>query len=212
MEFIDQALEEYVAKYTSPEPPLLKELSRDTNANILMPRMLSGHLQGRTLALLSQMIAPRRILEIGTYTGYSAICLAEGLTLDGLLCTIDINEELENMVKTYFEKSDYASKLKPMIGEAKKIIPTLNEQFDLIFIDADKTNYSLYFDLVFDKLKPGGYIIADNILWSGKVLTDDPKDKDLHAIKAYNIKVREDQRVSCVVLPLRDGLSIVRKL
>ena len=212
MDFIDQALEDYVALGTSPESMLLTQLNRDTYANILMPRMLSGHLQGRTLAMFSQMIAPKRILEIGTFTGYSALCLAEGLQPDGLLYTIDINEELENMVQDYFKQSGIGHKLRQMIGEATKIIPTIDEQFDLVFIDADKGNYSLYYDLVFDKVKSGGYIIADNILWSGKVLTDDPKDKDLNAIKAYNIKVRNDTRVTCVILPIRDGLSVARKL
>ncbi len=212
MEFIDQALEDYVVSGTSPEPPLLKQLNRDTYAHILMPRMLSGHLQGRTLAMFSMMIAPKRILEIGTYTGYSALCLAEGLQPDGLLYTIDINEELENMVKEYFQKSGIENQLRQLLGDAAKIIPTIDEQFDLVFIDADKGNYCLYYDLVFDKVKSGGYIIADNILWSGKVLTHDPKDKDLNAIKAYNIKVRKDARVTCVILPIRDGLSVARKL
>ena len=212
MDFIDQVLEDYVALGTSPESALLMQLNRDTYANILMPRMLSGHLQGRTLAMFSQMIAPKRILEIGTFTGYSALCLAEGLQPDGLLYTIDINEELENMVQEYFQLSGIAYKLRQIIGDATKIIPTIDEQFDLVFIDADKGNYNLYYDLVFNKVKSGGYIIADNILWSGKVLTDDPKDKDLNAIKAYNIKVRNDARVTCVILPIRDGLSVARKL
>ncbi|TAH25133.1 MAG: O-methyltransferase [Cytophagales bacterium] len=211
MDFIDPKLEAYVAAHSGEEPAILQNLNRDTYANVLMPRMLSGHVQGRILAMFCQMIAPKRILELGTFTGYSAICLAEGLKPDGLLYTIDINEELEEMAKTYFEKAGISSRTKQFIGNAIEIIPKLDEEFDLVFIDADKLNYSKYYDLVFDKLKIGGYIIADNILWSGKVLTEDPKDKDLEAIKIYNQKVKNDSRVSCVVLPLRDGISIVRK-
>lgn len=212
MEFIDAALEAYVTKHTSDEPALLQQLNRDTNAHVLMPRMLSGHTQGRMLAMFSQMIAPKRILEIGTFTGYSAICLSEGLMENGLLYTIDINEELEEMAKKYIDLAGISSRVIQLVGDARKIIPQLDESFDLVFLDADKTSYSLYFDLVFNKLNIGGYIIADNILWSGKVLTDDPKDKDLNAIKEYNLKIKNDPRVSCVVLPLRDGISIARKI
>ena len=212
MDFIDAALESYVTAHTSDEPELLQKLNRDTNAHILMPRMLSGHTQGRMLAMFSQMISPKRVLEIGTFTGYSAICLSEGLAEDGLLYTIDINEELEDMAKKYFSLAGISSKVVQLTGDARKIIPKLDESFDLIFLDADKTSYSMYFDLVFSKLNLGGYIIADNILWSGKVLTDDPKDKDLNAIKEYNLKIKNDARVNCIILPVRDGISIARKI
>lgn len=212
MDFIDAALEEYVAAHTTDEPELLQKLSRDTYAHILMPRMLSGHTQGRMLAMFSQMIAPRRILELGTFTGYSAICLCEGLQPDGILYTIDINEELEEMAKKYIALAGITDRVQQMIGDARKIIPQIEEKFDLVFLDADKCSYSKYYDLVFEKLNIGGYIIADNILWSGKVLTHDANDKDLNAIKAYNLKIKNDSRVSVVVLPLRDGLSIARKI
>ena len=175
--------------------------------------MLSGHLQGRVLSMISKMIQPKRILEIGTYTGYSAICLSEGLNKDGLLHTIDVNEELESMVRgKYFKAAGTDNKINYHIGNAVKIIPTLNEIFDLVFIDADKQNYSNYYDLVFDKVRSGGFIIADNVLWSGKIL-DDPKkmDVDTKAIYDYNKKVHTDERVDHVLFPIRDGLMVARK-
>ncbi len=178
-----------------------------------MPRMLSGHMQGRILSMLSKMVRPERILEIGTYTGYSAICLCEGLSDGGILHTIDINEELASMVRRYFREANLEDKIKYHTGNAVNILPQINEIFDLVFIDADKENYSLYFDLVFDKVKKGGYIIADNVLWSGKVTEPEPAmDKDTRALAAYCRKLQHDKRLENILLPVRDGLMISRKL
>jgi caffeoyl-CoA O-methyltransferase len=190
---------------------VLRLLNRETYLKVQMPQMLSGQLQGQFLEMFSSLLQPQRILEIGTYTGYSGICLARGLKEGGLLYTIDNNEELAPMAHSYFEKAGIASKVKQLTGVASVVIPTLNEIFDLVFIDADKVNYSLYYDLIFDKVRPGGYIIADNVLWSGKVL-DTEKDKDTQAIHNYNLKVSGDKRVRNFILPLRDGLNIARKL
>jgi caffeoyl-CoA O-methyltransferase len=180
---------------------------------VLIPRMLSGHLQGRILSMFSHMIQPKRILEIGTYTGYSALCLAEGLTPDGKLITMDINEELEDRVRRYINDSDYSSQIDFRVGNALEIIPTLEDELDLVFIDADKPNYSNYFDLVIDKLRTGGIIIADNVLWSAKVL--DPEqlanDEDTKALHEFNEKMQQDSRVENVLMPVRDGLMVVRK-
>lgn len=211
MEFLPEALEQYVEQHSQPEPELLQELNRETHAKIMMPRMLSGHLQGRVLSMLSHMTAPKNILEVGTYTGYSAICLAEGMQPDGKLYTIDINEELEDMVRCYFDKAGITDMVDYRIGNALDIIPTLDVTFDLVFIDADKINYANYYDLVIDKVRTGGYIIADNVLWSGKVL-DDKKDKDTAAIHEYNEKILADERVQPLLLPVRDGLLIARKI
>lgn len=210
MEFLPEAIEQYVEQHTSPESDTLQQLNRETHARIMMPRMLSGHLQGRFLAMMSKMIAPKTILEIGTYTGYSAICLAEGLKADGTLHTIDINEELEDLVKGYFTKAGLDGKVQYHIGNALDIIPTLPGTFDLVFIDADKINYANYFDLVIDRIAPGGYILTDNVLWSGKVL-DEKKDKDTAAIDAFNKKLHTDPRVETVMVPIRDGILIARK-
>jgi predicted O-methyltransferase YrrM len=213
MEFIDEQLSAYAEKHTTAEPELLQKLNRDTYANVLIPRMLSGHLQGRILSMFSHMIQPKRILEIGTYTGYSALCLAEGLTPDGKLITIDINEELEDRVRRYINDSDYSSQIDFRVGNALEIIPTLEDELDLVFIDADKPNYSNYFDLVIDKLRTGGIIIADNVLWSAKVL--DPEqlanDEDTKALHEFNEKMQQDSRVENVLMPVRDGLMVVRK-
>jgi len=210
MDFLPDDIARYVEVHTSPESDLLKQISRDTHAQVLMPRMLSGHVQGRFLAMISQFIKPKYILEIGTYTGYSAICLAEGLAPDGKLITIDVNEELESRVRIYFQKADLEAKVDYRIGDATKIIPTLDVMFDLVFIDADKENYSLYYDLVFDKVKIGGAILADNVLWSGKV-TQTKMDKDTRALKEFNKKVNNDTRVEALLLPLRDGIMMLRK-
>jgi len=213
MEFIDEQLSSYAEKHTTAEPELLQKLNRDTYANVLIPRMLSGHLQGRILSMFSHMIQPKRILEIGTYTGYSALCLAEGLTPDGKLVTMDINEELEDRVRRYINDSDYSSQIDFRVGNALEIIPTLEDELDLVFIDADKPNYSNYFDLVIDKLRTGGIIIADNVLWSAKVL--DPEqlanDEDTKALHEFNEKMQQDSRVENVLMPVRDGLMVVRK-
>lgn len=213
MEFISRDLSEYIENHTSAETGLLKKLSRDTYAHILMPRMLSGHVQGRFLSMISHMISPAAILEIGTYTGYSAICLAEGLKQNGKLYTLDINEELEGMVRKYFKEAGLQDRIDYRIGNALEIIPAMNIQFDLVFIDADKENYLNYYNLIFDKVKAGGYIIADNVLWSGKVVDKNIKtDKDTKALMDFNDFVHQDERVENIILPLRDGLMIVRKL
>ena len=212
MEFPDPKINAYAEAHTKPESKLLAELNRDTNANVLFPRMLSGHLQGRMLSMLSKMIQPKRILEIGTYTGYSALCLSEGLQDGGMLHTIELNPEHEEMIRKYFQKAGAENKITLHIGNAMKIIPTLSETFDLVFIDADKENYFAYYNLVFDKLRSGGYIFADNALWSGKVLeTVDPNDKETKGIVEFAQKVQADDRVENVLLPVRDGVMIIRK-
>jgi len=210
MEFLSEDIQQYVEKHTDEESDLLRKINRETHAHVLKSRMLSGQVQGRFLSLISKMIKPKTILEIGTYTGYSAICLAEGLLSDGKLITIDINEELEKRVRSYFKESEYYKQIDFRIGDARKIIPTLTEIFDLVFIDADKENYSAYFDLVIDKLPSGGVILADNVLWSGKVVQPNP-DKDTKAILDFNLKVQNDHRVENLLLPLRDGVMMIRK-
>lgn len=208
MDFLPEQLQAYVESHTGDEDALLKKINRDTQAQVLMSRMLSGHVQGRFLSMMSKLVKPKNILEIGTYTGYSALCLAEGLQQNGKLVTIDINEELENRVRSYFKDSSYADRIDFRIGDARKIIPTLKEMFDLVFIDADKENYSNYFDLVIDKVPSGGLILADNVLWSGKVV--DPKpDKDTKAIVDFNKKVHADPRVENLLMPLRDGVMML---
>lgn len=212
MEFLDPALEEFTTNNTESESEILQSLNRETHAKVLQPRMLSGHLQGRVLSLLSHMIKPLGILEIGTYTGYSAICLAEGMQKGGKLITIDINEELETLVRSSFAKAGISDSVDYKIGNALEIIPTLNQKFDLVFIDADKTNYSLYYDLIFDQVNTGGYIIADNVLWSGKVIENPSEfDKDTKAIVDFCAKVHNDSRVQNVLFPIRDGLLVARK-
>lgn len=212
MEFIDEALDQYVCAHTSPEDALLAKLNRDTHVNVLQPRMLSGHFQGRVLSMLSHMIRPERILEIGTYTGYSALCLAEGLTETGKLITLDVNAQLEAFVRGYFAQSPLGEKIDFHIGNAMEVIPELDEQFDIVFIDADKLNYINYYHLVFDKVKKGGYILADNVLWSGKVTGDyDTLDKDTRLLMDFNNLLHEDNRVENVLLPIRDGIMIARK-
>ena len=211
MEFLSEDLQRYAEQHSADESDLLKKINRETHLSVLMPRMLSGHLQGRVLSMVSKMIRPKYILEIGTYTGYSAICLAEGLCPDGKLITIDINEELYEKVSGYFSEAGLSKIVDYKIGNALDILPSLKHPFDLVFIDADKANYSNYFDLVIDKVKPGGYILADNVMWSGKVL--DPKpDKDTQAIIEFNKKVSQDARVESVLLPVRDGIMLLRKV
>lgn len=212
MEFIADNLDQYVCAHSENEPEILADLNRRTHVSVIQPRMLSGHYQGRVLSMLSHMIQPENVLEIGTYTGYSALCFAEGLKEKGRLTTIDVNEELEDFVAAYIEKAGMGDRITQMIGDAIDIIPTLDEQFDIVFIDADKKNYCNYYDLVFDKVKSGGYIIADNVLWSGKVLEDyDSLDRETKIIMDYNQKVHEDDRVQEVLFPIRDGLMIARK-
>ncbi|MBK9424766.1 MAG: O-methyltransferase [Bacteroidetes bacterium] len=212
MDFLDERLTEYVEQHTKDESDILAKLNRETQAKVIMPRMLSGHLQGRVLSMLSHMIKPQRILEIGTYTGYSALCLAEGLPENGKLITIDINEELHDMVKRYVKESGYENKIEVLSGDATKIIPLLEEQIDMVFIDADKENYALYYDLTFDKLSTGGYIVADNVLWSGNILKpEDEMDSETLALHQFNKKIQSDNRVENVLFPIRDGLMIIRK-
>ena len=213
MEFISPELDNYVCEHSENEPDVLKALNRKTHLNVLQPRMLSGHFQGRVLSMLSHMIKPVNVLEIGTYTGYSALCFAEGLAENGKVITIDVNEELEQLVQEFIDQAGMKDSIFPIIGDAAKIIPTLDETFDIVFIDADKKSYCNYYDLVFDKVRQGGYIIADNVLWSGKVLEPyDSLDRETKIIVDYNIKIHNDPRVQEVLLPIRDGLMIARKL
>lgn len=213
MNFLPEDLDNYIHLHSEEEPELLKKLNHETWEKVINPRMLSGHIQGRVLSMLSHMIKPLNILEIGTYTGYSAICLAEGLQQNGTIDTIDINEELENIAKKYFIKTKLEQQINLIHGDATIIIPTLNKKYDIVFIDADKENYCLYYDLVFDKLNTGGYIIADNVLWSGKVIQKiNPEDLDTQAILQFNKKIQEDKRVQNVLFPIRDGLMVVRKI
>ncbi|WP_020601154.1 O-methyltransferase [Spirosoma panaciterrae] len=212
MDFLPSNITAYAEAHTSPESELLHRLSRNTRAHIMAPRMLSGHLQGRFLSMISCMVRPQRILELGTYTGYSAVCLAEGLTDDGRLITIDQNEELEDFARSYWLQSPYHTKIDFRVGFAADILPTLTETFDLVFIDADKRNNSIYFDLIFDKLRPGGFILVDNVLWSGKVVESvKPSDLDTAAVLAFNQKIQDDPRVENVLLPVRDGIMMIRK-
>lgn len=214
MEFIDPALLAYCEDHTSQEDDLLKKITRETQAKVLMPRMISGHLQGKLLELFVKMLRPKTILEIGTYTGYSGLCMARGLAENGKLITLDINDELEKMVRGFFDESGLSDQIDYRLGNALEIIPTLEGTFDLVFIDADKINYANYYDLVIDKLSTGGIILADNVLWSGKVLPEGRKklDKDTAAILDFNKMVQDDPRVENSLLPIRDGIMMARKL
>lgn len=211
MDFLPQDIALFSEKHTSEEEALLMELSRATYLKIMKPRMLSGHLQGRFLSLLSKLCNPTNILEIGTYTGYSALCLAEGLKENGTLYTIDCNEELFDFTQSFFNKSKYKNQIQFIVGDATQEIEKLDFKFDIVFIDADKKNYSNYFDLIIDKVNTNGLIIADNVLWSGKVTDDNAKDKDTNALRYFCEKVHLDKRVENILLPLRDGLMILRK-
>jgi caffeoyl-CoA O-methyltransferase len=212
MEFIDPKLNIYAEEHTSSESDLLSKINRETNLEVLQPRMLSGHLQGRVLAMISQMINPSYVVEIGAYTGYSALCLAEGLKQDGKLISIEYNKELEDRILNYFNLSEHANLIDLKIGDALELLPTLENGIDLVFIDADKVNYLNYYNLVFDKLKPGGYIVADNVLWSGKVVEEvDDQDEETEALIKFNDFIQNDSRVENVLLPVRDGLMLIRK-
>jgi len=205
-------LNKYILDHIDEEDPVLQELDRETHLKVLGSRMLSGNLQGQVLTMLSKMIQPERILEVGTFTGYSAICLAKGLSKTGKLITIEVDDELESFSKKYFEKAGLADKIEQRIGPALEIIPEIDETFDLVFLDADKKEYTEYFSLVFDKLRTGGIIIADNTLWSGKVLeTPAPDDEQTKGIIAFNEMIKNEKRVEKVILPLRDGMTIIRK-
>lgn len=211
MHFLSEELENYAAQHTEDEPLLLKELNKRTHLNVLQPRMISGHFQGRFLSLLSKMVQPRTILEIGTYTGYATLCLAEGLHLEGVLHTIDIKEELTDLQREFFDRSGYGNQIVQHLGKAADIIPALDTTFDLVFIDADKQNYAHYFDLVIEKMNRGGIILSDNVLWSGKVVEEvKHNDKHTQALMAYNQKIKDDPRVETVLLPIRDGITLSR--
>ncbi len=197
---------------TTPESAALAQLNRETQVKVELPVMLSGHLQGAFLAMSSRMIRPRRILEVGTYTGYSALCLAEGLTEDGILHTIDINEELEHMHQRYWSAAGMQDKIRMHVGQAAEIIPSLNERWDLVFIDADKVNYGLYYDLIIDKVRPGGFIFADNVLYDAEViLPEQEQSRNARAMHAFNEKIKADSRVRQLLLPLRDGILMMEK-
>lgn len=213
MEFLDPDLEKYIEAHTESESDLLYKINRETHTEVLKPRMLSGHLQGRVLSMLSHMIQPENILEIGTYTGYSALCMAEGMKENGKLITIDVNEELAERVNEYFQSSEYSDKIEMKIGKALEIIPKLNKNWDMVFIDADKSNYLNYYKLCIDQVREGGYILVDNVLWSGKVLEKNRKklDKDTESMLEFNEFVHQDDRVQNVLFPIRDGLMILRK-
>jgi predicted O-methyltransferase YrrM len=210
MEFIDSAIEEYARVFSGEPSALLQELDRETHAMILQPRMLSGHLQGRFLSFFAKVCRPTTILEIGTFTGYSALCLAEGLLPGGRLITIDINEELETFTRSFFDRSDYKEQIDYRIADAKDELTKIEGPFDLVFIDADKRNYALYYDLVIDKMSPGGIILVDNVLWSGKIVDENARDKSTQALKDFNQKCLDDPRVDKMLLPLRDGLYMLR--
>ena len=205
-------IDKYILNHIEPEDEILKELDRETHLNVAGARMISGHLQGQVLTMFSKIIKPKNILEIGTFTGYSAICLAKGLQENGKLITIEIDDELENMARNYFVKAGFEHKIVQLIGAALEIIPTLNETFDLVFIDAHKPEYSAYYNAVFEKVKNGGFIIADNTLWSGKVLeTPAEDDYQTRGIIEFNTMIKNDDRIEKVILPLRDGMTIIRK-
>ncbi len=211
MHFLPEKIDNYVVDHSQQEPKILKELSRETWQKVLNPRMLSGAFQGRVLSMISKIIQPKNILEIGTYTGYSALCLAEGISSKGSIVTIDKNEELESLQNKYFDKSGYRKQIEQLVGDATKIIPKINKKFDLVFIDADKSNYVNYFHLIINKMNSGGIILSDNVLWSGKVIEKlDPKDKDTKVLLEYNKLLNSDERIETVLLPIRDGLTISR--
>ena len=211
MDFISEKLTEYISKNSNIEPEILARLNQETHQKILKPRMLSGHIQGRFLSMISKMKSPSTILEIGTYTGYGTLCLSEGLKEDGKIFTIDRNEELLKIQNKYFEKSGKRNKIIQLTGNAKEILNDLNETYDLVFIDADKENYIEYFKQVSERLKKNGIIISDNVLWSGKVLDSSlEKDEETNALVNFNKILNEDKRFETVILPLRDGLSISR--
>ena len=213
MHFISQELDDYIVAHSQKEPELLEDLTRETYQKILQPRMLSGHYQGRVLSMISKLVNPKSILEIGTYTGYSALSLAEGMHKNGQLHTIDINEELVDFQRKYFNKSDYGKQIHQHLGSAIDIIPTLNIKFDLVFIDADKPNYVNYFNMIIDKMNPGGIILSDNVLWSGKIIEElSENDSSTRVLLEYNKLLNNDPRIETVLLAIRDGLTVSRVL
>ena len=211
MNFLPENIDQYASDHSQKEPKILQELFNETWQKALIPRMISGHFQGRVLSMLSKLVNPKTILEIGTYTGYSALCLAEGLQKDGILHTIDHNEELFDFQRKYFDRSNHKDQIKQYVGEALDVITEIKGPFDLVFIDADKANYGNYFNAIIDKMNPGGVILSDNVLWSGKV-TEIPnvKDEDTKALIAFNMMMNNDSRIETVLLPIRDGLTVSR--
>ncbi len=209
---VNDKINEYCENHSSPEPEVLRQISRDTHAHLLKPRMLSGHLQGRLLSLISHILQPLNILEIGAYTGYSAICLAEGLASGGTLITIEADEELETRIRKNIDLAGFSEIIDLKMGNALEVIPTLDVKFDLVFIDADKLNYIKYYDLVIDKLNVGGLIISDNVLWDGKVAESNKNDATTKLLKEFNAYVHNDTRTQNVLLPIRDGLFVSRKI
>ena len=213
MYFIPEKLDDYVVAHSQDEPELLQQLTRETYQKILQPIMLSGPYQGRVLSMISKLITPKSVLELGTFTGYATLCLAEGLHPKGEIHTIDVNEELEDFQRKYFDKSGYGTQIHQHLGSAIDILPTLDKTFDLVFIDADKPNYVNYFHLIIDKLNPGGIILSDNVLWHGKVIEPvDAKDVSTNVVLEFNTLLKEDPRIETVLLPIRDGLTISRKI
>lgn len=211
MNFLPENIDQYASDHSQKEPELLQELFHETWQKALVPRMISGHFQGRVLSMISKLTNPKTILEIGTYTGYSALCLAEGLQKDGILHTIDHNEELYDFQRKYFDRSDYKHQIKQYVGEALDVVAEIHGPFDLVFIDADKSNYSNYFKAIIDKMNPGGVILSDNVLWSGKVTeTPNDKDEDTKALISFNKMMNNDSRIETVLLPIRDGLTLSR--
>ena len=213
MEFISNALYDYVVAHSQEEPPLLADLTRQTHLKVLQPRMLSGPLQGRFLSVLTKLLQPKKILEVGTFTGYATLCLAEGLPKDGLINTLDKNEELVDFQRSFFDRSPWGKQIHQHCGDAIEIIPTLEGEYDFVFLDADKKNYLNYLELLFPKIKPGGLLLSDNVLWSGKVLEETKKnDRDTAVLKEFNQKLATHPNFETVLLPLRDGLTLSRKI
>ena len=211
-DIVNNKIEDYIRKNSSKEPEILKDLNKETYLKVLNPRMLSGHIQGRFLSIITKLIKPKKILEIGTYTGYSAICMAEGLIENGIIHTIDINEELVSIQNKYFAKSKCNNSIIQHVGDARSIIKSINEKFDLVFLDADKENYIEYYELIIEKVKKGGLIIADNVLWTGKVVEPEKDDDELtQYLIDFNKMINEDDRVENIILPLRDGLNVILK-
>ena len=212
MDFLPDDIQQYVERHTAPESDLLHQIDRETHLNVLKPRMLSGHLQGRVLSMLSHMIHPKYVLEIGTYTGYATLCIAEGVQQDGKIVTIEVNEELKERTSSYFQQSVYGDLIELLIGDAQEIIPTLSYQWDMVFIDADKKSYQKYFEMILPQVKKGGFILVDNVLWSGKVADSKENDKATETIRAFNQMVQDSSEVENVLLPIRDGIMTIRKL
>lgn len=211
MNDLSHTLDEYLERHTTPMDEVLEALYRETYLHQMNPRMMSGPVQGRFLQFLCQMMRPEHVLEIGTYTGFASIYMSYGLPEGGRLVTIEANEEYEGTIRRYFDRAGVADRVELILGDASLVIPTLSDVFDLVFIDADKMNYPLYYDLVVDKVRPGGFILADNVLWDGKVLHSQAKERDTQALIAFNRRVQEDPRVENVLLPIRDGLMMIRK-